>query len=93
MRLDPNDAKLYVYAISVSGGKVKRIRNKPLVNLAPCDMRDGWQGEWVPSARRPGVQAQHREVVEQKYAPWKQLLDFAVMFRKRERTVFVIRAN
>lgn len=40
-----------------------------------------------------GVQAQHREVVEQKYAPWKQLLDFAVMFRKRERTVFVIRAN
>ena len=45
--------KLYVYTISVSGGKVKRIRNKPLVNLAPCDMRDGWQAEWVGSARRP----------------------------------------
>lgn len=56
MRLDPNDAKLYVYAISVSGGKVKRIRNKPLVNLAPCDMRDRWQAERVgPACKRNTV--------------------------------------
>ena len=41
-----------------------------------------------------GTEAQHgMQLLNQKYAPWKQLLDFFAMFRKRERTVFVIRAN
>src|SRR5437660_3569862 len=47
-KLDSNDAKLYVYTIGVSG-KVKRIRNNPRVNVAPCDMRGGLRGDWAPA--------------------------------------------
>src|ERR1700746_3555315 len=46
VKLDSYDAKLYVYTIGVSG-KVKRIRNNPRVNVAPCDMRGRPKGEWV----------------------------------------------
>src|SRR5260370_23304631 len=46
VELDSNDAKLYVYTIGVSG-KVKRIRNNPRVNVAPCDMRGELKGGWV----------------------------------------------
>jgi uncharacterized protein len=95
LKLDSQDAKLYVYTIGVSG-KVKRIRNNPLVNVAPCDMRGGLQGEWVPARAEilAGMEAQHgMQLLNKKYAPWKQLLDFFAKFRKRERTVFLIRPN
>ena len=94
-KLDSQDAKLYVYTIGVSG-KVKRIRNNPRVNVAPCDMRGGLRGEWVPARVEilGGAEAQHgMQLLNKKYAPWKQLLDFFAMFRKRERTVFLIRPN
>jgi uncharacterized protein len=94
-KLDSNDAKLYVYTIGVSG-KVKRIRNNPRVNVAPCDMRGGLKGEWVPARAEilAGAKSRHgMQLLNKKYAPWKQLLDFFAMFRKRDRTVFVIRSN
>jgi hypothetical protein len=31
------------------------------------------------------------KLLNEKYAPWKQLLDFFAKFRKRERTVLVLR--
>ena len=92
-RLDSNDAKLYVYTIGVSS-KVKRIRNNPRVNVAPCDMRGGLRGDWVPARAEilTGAEAEHgMRLLNKKYVPWKQLLDFFDMFRKRERTVFAIR--
>ena len=95
LKLDSNEAKLYVYTIGVSG-KVKRIRNNPRVNVAPCDMRGRLRGEWVPAGAEilVGTQAQYgMQLLNKKYAPWKQLLDFFAMFRKRDRTVFVIRPN
>ena len=95
LKLDSNDAKLYVYTIGVSG-KVKRIRNNSRVNVAPCDMRGGLRGEWIPAraAILAGAEAQHgMQLLNQKYVPWKQLLDFFAMFRRRERTVFVIRPD
>lgn len=94
-RLDSSDAKLYVYTIGVSG-KVKRIRNNSDVRIAPCNMRGDVQGDWVP-ARAEIVSgpeaARGMQLLNQKYLPWKQLLDFFAMFRKRERTVFVIRPD
>ena len=91
--LDSSDAKLYIYTIGVSG-KVKRIQNNPHVKIAPCDMRGDLKGDWV-SARAEIVtapEAQHgMQLLNKKYLPWKQLLDFFAMFRKRERTVFLIR--
>lgn len=95
VRLDSHDAKLYVYTIGVSG-KVKRIRNHPRVNVAPCDMRGGLKGEWVPARAEilTGAQAQRgMQLLNRKYAPWKQLLDFFALFRKRGRAVFLIRPN
>ena len=91
--LDSNDAKLYVYTIGVSG-KVKRIRNNPRVKIAPCDMRGRVLGEWV-EARVAIVTSEEAargmRLLNKKYSPWKQMLDFFAMFRRRERTVFAIR--
>ena len=92
-KLDSSDAKLYVYTIGVSG-KVKRIRNNPRVRIAPCDMRGGLKGQWVDARAEivTGAEAEHgMGLLNQKYVPWKQLLDFFASFRKRERTVFAIR--
>lgn len=92
-KLDSGDAKLYVYTIGVSG-KVKRIRNHASVKIAPCNMRGDVQGDWVPARAEivTGSDAVHgMQLLNKKYLPWKQLLDFFAMFRKRERTVVVIR--
>jgi len=91
--LDSGDARLYVYTIGVSG-KVKRIRNNASARVAPCNMRGDVQGEWVPARAEilSGKEANHgMQLLNRKYLPWKQVLDFFAMFRKRERTVFVIR--
>lgn len=92
-KLDSADAKLYVYTIGVSG-KVKRIRNNSSIKIAPCNMRGDVHGEWVPALAEivSGAEAvRGMQLLNRKYLPWKQLLDFFAMFRKRERTVFVIR--
>ena len=91
--LDSNEAKLYVYTIGVSG-KVKRIRNNPQVRVMPCDMQGKSLGEWVPARAHilTGEEADHgTQLLNKKYVPWKQLLDFFARFRPRERTVFAIR--
>jgi PPOX class probable F420-dependent enzyme len=91
--LDSNAAKLYVYTIGVSG-KVKRIRNNPRVKIAPCDMRGNLKGDWVDARAEivTGAEALYgMQLLNKKYLPWKQILDFFAMFRKRERTVFAIR--
>jgi uncharacterized protein len=92
-KLDSTDAKLYAYTIGTTG-KMKRIRNNPRVNVAPCDMRGALKGEWVPARAEilTGAEAEHgMQLLNKKYVPWKQLLDFFAAFRKRERTVFAIR--
>lgn len=92
-KLDSNEAKLYVYTIGVSG-KVKRIRNNFSVNIAPCNASGKIKGEWVPASAEilSGAEAAHgMQLLNKKYLPWKQLLDFFASFRKRERAVFVIR--
>ena len=91
--LDSSEAKLFVYTVGVSG-KVKRIRNNPRVNVAPCNASGKVRGEWVGARAEivTGVDAEHgMKLLNQKYLPWKQLLDFFASFRKRERIVFAIR--
>jgi uncharacterized protein len=91
--LDSNDAKLYIYTIGVSG-KVKRIRNNNRVRVAPCNARGGLLGEWVDARAQivTGAEAgRGMQLLNRKYMPWKQLLDFFARFRPRERTVFLIR--
>lgn len=85
--------KLYIYTIG-NMGKVKRIRNNPRIKIAPCDMRGGIRGEWV-EARAEIVTGEEAaagmRLLNQKYIPWKQLLDFFAMFRPRQRVVMTIR--
>jgi len=91
--LDSSAAKLYVYTIG-NTGKVKRIRNNPRVRIAPCDARGRLRGEWVEARAEivTGEEAQRgMDLLNKKYMPWKQLLDFFAMFRRRQRTVLAIR--
>jgi len=91
--LDSNDARLYVYTIGVSG-KVKRIRNNPRVKIAPCDMRGKVLGDWVDAQAQIVIgeeDARGVQLLNKKYFPWKQLLDFFAKFRNRQHTVFVLR--
>ncbi len=91
--LDSPDAKLIVYTTGDSG-KVKRIRNNGRVKIAPCNSRGGLLGEWVGAQAEivTGDEAAHgMSLLNKKYAPWKQLLNFFAMFRPRERVVFLIR--
>jgi len=93
--LDSNSAKLYLYTIGVSG-KVKRVRNNPRVKIAPCDMRGRVLGEWVEARAEiiTGEEAAYgMELLNKKSFPWKQLLGFFASFRRRERTVFLIRPS
>jgi PPOX class probable F420-dependent enzyme len=91
--LDSSDAKLYVYTTGDSG-KVKRIRNDSRVRVAPCNARGSLLGEWADARAGivTGADADHgMQLLNRKYAPWKQLLDLFARFRPRPRTVFLIR--
>jgi hypothetical protein len=91
--LDSSDARLYIYTIGVSG-KVKRIRNNNRVRVAPCNTRGGLLGQWVDARAEivTGAEADRAmQLLNKKYAPWKQLLDFFARFRPRARAVFLIR--
>ena len=93
VRLDSSDAKLYVYTVGVSG-KVKRIRNNPRVRISPCTASGKLLGDWAEARAEivTGTEAESgMQLLDKKYAPWKQLLDFFASFRRRERIVFVIR--
>ncbi len=84
---------LFVYTIGVSG-KIKRIRNNPMVRIAPCSGRGNLLGEWIPARAEivTGEEAARgMRLLNRKYFPWRQLLDFFASFRRRERTVFTLR--
>jgi uncharacterized protein len=86
-------ARLYAYSTGGSG-KVKRIRNNGRAKIAPCDVRGNLLGEWV-DARAEIVTGAEAEVADRllnkKYFPWKQLLNFFASFRRRGRVGFAIR--
>lgn len=86
-------ARLYSYSMGNSG-KVKRIRNNAHVRIAPCDMSGKLLGEWVEARAEivTGAEAEYgNRLLNKKYLPWKQLLNFFASFRRRGREGFVIR--
>jgi PPOX class probable F420-dependent enzyme len=86
-------AKLYAYTVGESG-KVKRIRNNGRARIAPCDMRGNVIGAWVDASAQiitgPEAESANR-LLNKKYWPWKQLLNFFASFSRRGRNCFVIR--
>jgi len=90
--LDSSDAKLYVYTIASPESETHP--QQPRVKIAPCDMRGRVLGEWVEArvAILTGEELQRGNAIcSTRRFPWKQMLDFFAMFRRRERTVFAIR--
>jgi uncharacterized protein len=84
--------KLYVYS-EADSGKAKRIPNNPRVRIAPCDMRGRVRGDWVEARAEvvTGAQADYGvRLLNNKYFPWKQLLDFFSRFKRRGHVVFAI---
>lgn len=91
--LADDTARLYAYTIGNSG-KVKRIRNNARVRIAPCDMEGKVLGDWVDARAEivTGAEAEYGDgLLNKKYVPWKQLLNFFASLRRRERVGFVIR--
>lgn len=92
--LSAGEARLYAYTIGESG-KVKRIRNNGRARIAPCDIRGNVTGEWVDALAEiiTGSEAQRADaLLNQKYWPWKQLLNFFASFRPgHTRNCFVLR--
>jgi PPOX class probable F420-dependent enzyme len=85
--------ELYVYSTADSG-KAKRIRNNSRVRVAPCDVRGKLLGEWIEARAEfvTGAEAEHgMKLLNKKYMPWKQLLDFFSFFSRNKRVVFAIR--
>ncbi len=83
---------LYVYTLADSG-KVKRIRNNPLVRIAPCNMRGQVHGEWLDARARivTGEEAARgMALLNARYGWQKRLLDFFSRFGGKPRAVLAI---
>jgi uncharacterized protein len=84
--------KLYVYS-EAGSGKAKRIRRNSRVRIAPCNVRGKLLGDWVDA--RAEILTNEEAVygvrlINEKYKPWKQLLDFFAKFGHREHVIFAI---
>jgi uncharacterized protein len=92
VNLDSSAAKIFIYTIGDTA-KVKRLRNNPLVKIAPCDMRGKILGPWVDARAQflTGAEAASgMGLLNKKYFPLKQLLGFFALFSRRERIVIAL---
>jgi uncharacterized protein len=88
----PAAQKFYVYS-EAQAGKAKRIRNNPRVRIAPCSASGNLRGDWVEARAEiiTGVEAERGvQLLNRKYFPLKQLLDFFARFRRRDHIVLAI---
>lgn len=84
-------AKLYIYTIE-NTGKVKRVRNNPLVRIAPCGRTGDLKGEWIDANATivKGAEADRgSKLLTQKFF-LKRIFDLFAMFRATKREVLVI---
>jgi PPOX class probable F420-dependent enzyme len=88
-----NIRKLYVYT-TANSGKAKRIRRRGSVRIAACDMRGTVTGPWTDALAEVVMGEEFdlgMRLLDQKYFPWKQLLNLsAMLFRRQERIVLAI---
>lgn len=91
---EPAGPKLYVYTTADSG-KAKRIRRTGVVKIAACDAGGKVTGAWI-AARAEIVSGEEfrrgMRLLNQKYRPWKQILDLSVvLFPRHQRVMIAIR--
>ncbi|HLF84149.1 MAG TPA: PPOX class F420-dependent oxidoreductase [Blastocatellia bacterium] len=83
---------LYIYSLA-NAGKVKRIRNNPLVRVMPCDFRGKAKGKWVEGRAQildaAGAERAHR-LLDKKYGWMRKLGGLYSKLMKRERAAIAI---
>jgi PPOX class probable F420-dependent enzyme len=90
--LESGAAKIFIYTIGDTA-KVKRMRNNPRVQIAPCDMRGKILGPWVEARGQflTGEEAASgMRLLDKKYFPLKQLLGLFALLSRRERIVIAL---
>ena len=84
---------LYVRTIANSG-KVKRIRNNGLVNIAPCKVDGALLGEWIPANAREVTDtetaAKVDRLLDKKYGLLKKVFALSSALKGRKYTVLEI---
>lgn len=86
------DGTIYVYTLA-DAWKVKRIRNNPKVQIAPCDIRGKLKGEWVEARARIVDESEAttaHQLLDKKYGLMKKIGNLFSRLRKRERKVIAI---
>lgn len=82
--------KLFVRTVADSG-KVKRIRNHPQVNIAPCKADGALLGEWMPAIARElkgeEIDQKVNRLLDQKYGLVKKLFALSARMQKRTYTI------
>lgn len=82
----------YIYSLA-EAGKVKRIRNNPRVQVAPCDMRGKLKGDWVEGRARilDAREAVHaHKLLDKKYGLMKKIGGLFSKVMRRGRTAIAI---
>lgn len=81
---------------ALTTGKVKRIRNNPRVNLAPCKMDGTLLGEWVAATAREVTDEETLRrvdrLMDRKYGLMIKLFSLAKKAKNLQNTVFEIKA-
>jgi len=84
--------QLYIYSLA-DAGKVKRIRNNPVVRVAPCDFRGNLKGEWAEARARildSDEATRGHRLLDQKYGMLKKAGNIFSTIMKRNRVVIAI---
>lgn len=93
---DGNDRAILYVLTMVGAGKLKRIRNNPAIELAPCDFRGRVSGPAVPATCRILPPAEHaiaNRALTRKYGIQKRALDLIHFLQKGRRTYLAIKSN
>ena len=87
---------LFVRTVAGSG-KVKRIRNHPLVHIAPCKMDGAVVGDWMEASAREisgrEIESQVDRLLTKKYGLMKTLFGLAMSLQGRKHTILEIKVG
>jgi PPOX class probable F420-dependent enzyme len=87
---------LFVRTVANSG-KVKRIRNKGQVNIAPCKVNGDLLGDWIPATacevNDKDIERKADRLLDKKYGLMKKMFALLSALQGRKYTVLEIKAN
>ena len=87
---------VYIRTVANSG-KVKRIRNNGLVNMAPCKMDGALLGDWFPAVAREvkdeDIAQKVDHLLDQKYGLMKKVFGLASRLQGRQDTILEVKAR